>query len=335
MKKIAVAGFGFMGLTHTLNILRSKNLKLVAIVDKDPELIDKTLDKKGGNISTGSIDSAAISAINKYSSLEECLNNEDLDAVNICVPTSLHYDLTKKALLAGKHVFLEKPLCLDIDQAEDLINLAEKNDKIFMTGHVVRFMPPYQKLKNWVDTKEFGNLRFLNLSRFSGRPGWGQWKEKEIADNSGGALFDLLIHDIDYASYILGLPDKIDCTCLPGNISKHDYLSAVWSYNDRNIHVSIEGGNPFHSNFPFQAGYMAGFDNASVFYTTLKGEIIQIADDDKIVEIEAGNAVEGYFNEINYFSQCLEKHSQPADCMPSSSLQSVKLCHEHLKNQKI
>ena len=75
-----------------------------------------------------------------------------------------------------------------------------------MVGHVVRFMPPYQKLKKWIDSKEFGNLKFLSLSRFCGIPSWGQWKEKNVKDLSGGALFDLVIHDIDFANYLLGMP---------------------------------------------------------------------------------------------------------------------------------
>ena len=142
----------------------------------------------------------------KYSNLDDCLQSEDIDAVNICVHTNLHYEMTKKALLRGKHVFLEKPFCLDIKQAEELINLAEEKKKILMVGHVVRFMPPYRKLKQWIDSKEFGELKFLSLSRFCGLPGWGQWKEKSISGTSGGALFDLVIHDIDFANYVLGIP---------------------------------------------------------------------------------------------------------------------------------
>jgi predicted dehydrogenase len=330
MKRIAVAGFGFMGMTHALNILKNKDLRLVAIVDPDISLIEKNIDKKGGNFSTGNIDKKDLASIHKYSSLDECLNSEDLDAISICVHTNLHYELTRKALLHGKHVFLEKPFCLDIKEGEELISLAENKKKILMVGHVVRFMPPYQKLKQWIDSKEFGELKFLSLSRFTGLPAWGQWKEKHVKGTSGGALFDLVIHDIDFAGYVLGLPSEIKCSYLPGEFSKHDYISAMWSYKNKNVHVKIEGGLTFHSNFPFQAGYMAQFEKASVLYTSLKGEVIVIADDQSVKEVPAGDAGSGYYNEIAYFTECMINNSQPAECMPASSLQSIQLCYNHL-----
>ena len=208
MNRVAVVGFGFMGITHALNILRNPDLKLKAIVDINPDLIEKNLKSGIGNFSTGSIDSAELAGISKYSSLEECLRSEELDAVNICTHVNLHYEMTKTALLNDKHVFLEKPFCLNIKQAEELVNLAAKRNKILMVGHVVRFMPPYQQLKKWIDTREFGKLKFLSLSRFCGLPSWGQWKEKNVKELSGGALFDLVIHDIDFANYVVGMPSR-------------------------------------------------------------------------------------------------------------------------------
>jgi len=330
MKRVAVVGFGFMGMTHTLNILKNTDMKLVAIVDKNRATIEKNLLNRGGNISTGDLDPSVLKNINIYADFDDCLQHEELDAVHICVHTDLHYEMAKKALLHDKHVFLEKPFCLDIKQAEELIGLAQEKKKILMVGHVVRFMSPYRKLKQWIDSKELGELKFLSLSRFSGIPGWGQWKEKQVMGASGGALFDLVIHDIDFASYALGIPSDIKCSYLPGGLSKHDYISAMWSYKDKNVKVKIEGGNTFHSNFPFQAGYMAQFEKASILYTSFKGDIIQIADDNSMKEVPAGDAGEGYANEIAYFAKCMENNTQPAECMPLSSLQTIQLCYDHI-----
>jgi len=330
MKKVAVVGFGFMGMTHALNILKNGNLKLVAIVDKNPEIIEKNLTAKSGNFSTGNIDPAALKNIRKYSDFDECIENEELDAVHLCVHTNLHYPLAKKALLHNKNVFLEKPFCLNLKEGEELLKLAEEKQKILMVGHVVRFMSPYQKLKEWVDSKEFGDLKFLSLSRLSGVPAWGQWKEKQVRGTSGGALFDLVIHDIDFAGYVLGLPSNIKCNYLPGALSDYDYISAMWSYKDKDVHVKIEGGNTFPENFPFQAGYIARFEKACVIYNTMKGNVIQIADDKNSKEVPAGDSGAGYFNEIAYFAHCMENNLQPTECMPASSLQSIQLCYNHI-----
>lgn len=331
MNRVAVVGFGFMGITHALNILKNPDLKLKAIVDINPDMIEKNLKSGIGNISTGTIDTAELAGINKYSSFDDCLRLEDLDAVNICTHVNLHYEMTKKALLNDKHVFLEKPFCLNIKQAEELVSLAAERHKVLMIGHVVRFMPPYQKLKQWIDNKEFGRLKFLSLSRFCGLPSWGQWKEKNVKELSGGALFDLVIHDIDFANYILGMPSEIKCNYLPGEYTSHDYVSAMWSYKNSGVHVKIEGGFAFHTNFPFQASYMAQFEKASLLFTTLRGDIIQIADDTSLREIPAGGGGDGYFNEIAYFANCIKNGSHPLKCTPTSSLQAIELCYNHIK----
>jgi len=330
MKKAAIVGFGFMGMTHTLNILKIKDLKLTAIVERDLLLIDKNLKSNIGNIAVGNIDVNELADARRYSDIDSCLKSEDIDVVIVCTHVNTHFEMTKKALENNKDVFLEKPFCLDMKQAQELIEMAAKMKKLLMVGHVVRFMPPYQQLKKWIDNKEFGDLKFLSLTRFCGLPGWGQWNDKSIKDLSGGALFDLSIHDIDYANSLLGQPSQIKCNYFPGAYSKHDYISAMWSYNIKNVHVKIEGGFTFHKSFPFQAGFMARFSNASVVYTSLKGDVIQIADDSSVREIPAGDAGAGYYNEMAYFAECLTKGVDPELCMPSSSLKAIEICYNHL-----
>lgn len=332
MKKVAVVGFGFMGMTHSINILKNDKLKLVAIVDKNLDGIEEKLSSGSGNFATGEIDPEVLASIHKYDDLNACLHTEELDAIHICVHTDLHYALAKEALSAGVNVFLEKPMTLDIKLGEELIEIANEKGLIFMVGHVLRFMSPYEKLKNWIDKGTYGKLKFLSLTRFSGLPLWGQWKEKQTAfGTSGGALFDLVIHDIDFVNYLFGTPDKIEGSHLPGALSAHDYISVFWTYQNQDLKVKIEGGNTFHSNFPFQAGYMANFENASVLFTSMKPEIIQVANNEKIDEVDAEDGGDGFYNEIAYFYECLEKGVKPEKCMPESALETIKICHEHLK----
>ena len=331
MKKVAILGFGFMGMTHAENILRNSDLELVAIIDKNPKAVEEKLLSAAGNFAVGEIDPDALHRIRQYTNLDDCLEFEELDAVHICVHTDLHYEMARKVLLHGKHVFLEKPICLDMQQADALIKLAREKDRILMVGHVVRFMPPYQKLKEFIESGTFGKLKFLSLTRFSGVPAWGEWLERRsVYGSTGGALFDLVIHDIDYVNYLLGLPGSVKCDYLPGLLSKHDYISALWSYFDKEIQVKIEGGNIFHSAFPFQAGYMAVFEKASIQYSTLKGDILYIASDSGLEEVPSGQAGDGFYNEIAYFGQCITQNRPPAECMPESSLQTIQLCYDHI-----
>lgn len=328
--KTAVIGFGFMGITHTMNILKNPALELVAIVDKNPENIRKNINEQVGNFSTGGISEKEISNIKIYTSLEDCIADEKLDACIIAVHTDFHYKLTKLAFEAGINVLLEKPFCLEISEGEELIELAGNKGLLLMIAHVVRFMPPYQKLKNWIDSGEFGKLKFLSMTRFSGVPAWGQWMEKQKDfGSSGGALFDLVIHDIDFVQWAVGIPDTIESTTLPGKLSRHDYINAIWKYNT-GVNVKIEGGNIFHTNFPFQAGFSASFEKASIVYSSSNPENIIVATNKESTEIPAGNSMEGYSGELDYFVECLKNNTKPEKCMPESTLQSIKLGYKHV-----
>lgn len=329
MINIAIIGFGFMGITHALNVQRNKKLNLRAIITRDIKSIPSKLKNQVGNFSSGEIDVDAILKVPVYGSLRGCLQHEKIDAVQICVHTDLHFEMAKEAIENGLHVFLEKPITLRMGEGKLLIAYAKQQNVKLMVGHVVRFMPAYQKLKEWIDGKEFGALKFISLTRFTGLPSWGQWKEKQNNfGSSGGALFDLVIHDIDFLQYVLGTPEKIEAVCYPGSLSMYDYVSAHWQY--RGIRAKIEGGNTFHSSFPFQAGYMARFENASVVYSSLKPEFIQVCTNDKITDVPAGDANDGFYNEIDYFASCIETDAEPTCCTPASSLQTIQLCYDHI-----
>lgn len=331
--KVAIVGFGFMGMTHAVNILKNEKLELVAIVDKDLKGIENKLNSDTGNFAIGEIDPEDLSTINKYSELSECLAKESLHAVHVCVHTDLHFALGQKVLEKGLHLFLEKPMTLDVQKGQELIEQAQKQYCVFMVGHVVRFMSPYRKLLQWINDGPYGNLKFLTMSRFSGVPQWGQWKEKQKQfGSSGGALFDLLIHDIDFVHHVLGAPDTINSSTLPGALSTHDYVSAIWDYDRMGLKVKLEGGNTFHSTFPFQAGFMAEFEGASVLYNTMNPDIIQVATDETLQEIAAEDGTDGFYQEIDYFYQCIVNGEAPEECTPQSALETIKICYQHINS---
>ncbi len=329
MQKFIIVGFGFMGVTHATSILNHPGAQLVAIVDLDPEKALENLGQESGNLETGAIKRGDISDIHTYTSLEKCIAEEKPDACILAVHIDLHYPMAVQALEAGIHVFVEKPLCLHIEEGERLIELASRKDLILMVGHVVRFMPPYLKLKHWIESGEFGKLSWLSMTRLTGLPTWGLWKEKlKDFGSSGGALFDLAIHDIDFVQWVLGNPDSIEATTLPGKLSDQDYVCALWRYKS-GPDVKIEGGNIFHHHFPFEAGFIADFERASIKYSSSQ-EHIFIASDTGFRELPAGDAMDGYANEMAYFIESLDGRFKPEKCLPESALQSIRMCYEHL-----
>jgi predicted dehydrogenase len=328
--KIAVVGFGFMGITHTLNIVNDPSLELIAIVDKYPDMIREKLTLNSGNFSTGKVSEEMLEKVQIFTTLEDCIDRAKPDACVIAVHTDLHGRLAAVALEAGIHVFLEKPFTLDPEEGSRLIELAKSRNLVLMIGHVVRFMPAYQQLRQWITDGSYGALRFLSLSRFSGIPAWGEWKEKRKSFGvSGGALFDLLIHDIDYAHWVLGIPDEVESTVLPGELSNNDYISAAWRYAS-GLTVRVEGGNIFHASFPFRAEFTARFDHATISFSSNRPENIIISADLDSRLVPAGDAGEGFANELTYFVHCVRAGVLPEICMPESALETIRLCYRHV-----
>lgn len=330
--KTVVVGFGFMGITHTMNILKNPELQLVGIVGRNTDNVALKLRENIGNFSTGNLSADDIAGVGLYSDFAECLEIEKPDACIISVHTALHFEMVEMALKAGTHVFVEKPFTIRLDEAEQLIALARSQNKVLMVGHVVRFMPAYEKLKSWIENREFGKIEFLSMSRFSGLPAWGQWKERQ-ADfgSSGGALFDLVIHDIDFAQWACGVPNEIAVQSIPGKLSNHDYVSSMWRYKDSDLIVKIDGGNTFHSAFPFHASFSARFENASVYFSSNDPENIVVATDSETRLISAGDANTGYAAEMDYFAACASENRHPERCSPESALDSIRICHLHAR----
>ena len=330
MQKLAIVGFGFMGITHALSVLNHPGAQLVAIVDLDPQKAFESLGQEDGNLDTGALKKEDVSHIPTYTTLEKCIAEEKPDACILSVHTDLHYSLAVQVLEAGIHVFVEKPLVLDPAQGDKLIELASERDLLLMVAHVVRFMPPYLKLKHWIESGEFGELLWLSMTRFTGLPAWGQWKEKlKDFGTTGGALFDLAIHDIDFVQWVLGKPDSIKAIILPGKLSAQDYVCALWKYKS-GADVKIEGGTRFHHQFPFEAGFSVNFEKASIKYSSSSPEYITIATDAETLQVPAGDAMDGYSEELGYFVECLDHKAQPELCLPESALQSIRICYEHL-----
>jgi predicted dehydrogenase len=324
--RIAVIGFGFMGKTHAGNILNSSLMELVAIVDSRLDSISQV----SGNIDTGEIPPEILAGINKYDNVEDCFAKESLDAVYVCVHTSSHYDIAMKALKQGLHVFVEKPFILKIEEGEALITEAKDRNLRLSVGHVVRYMPAYVKLNELYRKLVYGKLKHISMTRFSGVPNWGEWdKLRKDFGSSGGGLFDLVIHDIDFLQYMLGTPDRVESRSIPGVLSRHDYVSALWYYNNNDAFIKVEGGLTFHSKFPFEAAFKASFEDASVVWSSSHGREMKIADNEALHTIPLDDANEGYFVEGEKFAASIVSNDTSA-CMAESALDTIKLCYKHI-----
>lgn len=117
---------------------------------------------------------------------EEVLRDPSIDAVALAVPTPRHHEFARKALLAGKHVFVEKPIALEVRHAEELCAIADKRKLKLMVGHLLLYHPAHQKLREIIARKELGDIYYLYTQRLN----LGQVRKDE------NAMWSLAPHDI-------------------------------------------------------------------------------------------------------------------------------------------
>ncbi len=319
MKKIAVVGFGFMGAVHTKNIIESSNLELCGIIDNREGDIFAGIELTG-NHGQLNLPFEELSKVPVFKSIEACCDTARPDALSICVPLFLHYEMARKALLLGLDVLLEKPFCQDTKQCEELIELAKRHKRILMVAHCIRFAPEWEFLAQCIRDKRYGELQLLSTGRLGGEPTWGVWLNPEIKKTCGGALFDLLIHDIDFANYCLGTPENVEIKLNAG-----EYYEISMQYPGITAQVSVKGGF-LHQYTPFAAEFAATFENGSIRYNTMRHGVIEIGTDGGYDRIETCGDL--YRNELEYFAQCICTRKSPAKCLPESSMLAIDICRK-------
>ena len=204
MKKIinvAVVGKGAMGRTHSASISLLKycyknmpfEVKLHTLVTRNEE--------------TAREDADALGFENYALSYEEMLENPDIDVVDICTPNNLHLDMIEKAVAAGKHILCEKPLAVNLEEAEKISSLTKDNKKCYGMVFNNRHLPSVIRARQIVEEGKLGRiLSFRSVYRHSSgtdpnkAAGWKQ--NKDIC--GAGVLFDLGSHAIDLLNCVLG-----------------------------------------------------------------------------------------------------------------------------------
>ncbi len=257
--KVMVIGFGFMGQTHAGSLLEMRNAELAGIVDPaDPK---ERLATITGNCATKRVSPEEIGAIRHFRSLDEALSASCADAAVIALPTGLHHDAVIQCLKAGLHVMVEKPFAISLRECDHMVRTAEETDKLLAVGYVVRRMKEYRFLKQTIESARLGNLKYLKLSRITGIPNWGNWNDPEFIRASGGSLFDLVSHDIDFARFCLGEPGKIESVKDLGG-DRFKMISSVLRFRDAD--AAVEGGFVTPAGYPFSRSYAAYFENGTL-----------------------------------------------------------------------
>jgi len=124
---------------------------------------------------------------------EVCLGRSDIKGVAIATPPDTHFEIAKKALLSGKHVFCEKPLTLKVEHAEELVNIAKDKNLILMVGHTFLYSSEIRKIKEFIELGLLGDILYI----ISNRLNLGKFQKS-------GVIEDLMPHDISICNFLVG-----------------------------------------------------------------------------------------------------------------------------------
>jgi predicted dehydrogenase len=330
MVKVGLAGIGFMGLTHYNAHAENPKVEFVAIADYDKAKLAGDWSKIGGNLGDGQGCKRDLSGIKTYEKYMDMINDPDIDMIDICMPTDLHAEVAIAALKAGKHVFLEKPMARDSKQAKAIADAAAKAKGYFMVGHCIRFWPEYEVAYNMIKSKKYGKVREVFLRRVGTQPTYADKNWFMNGKRSGGGSLDLHIHDVDFALYLCGMPDKVSAWGEKGPSKEIDIVHASYEY-DKGPHVNIVGGWSYHTPFPFNMEFCIRTDKATFVYDMASGKPFAVYTDGKeiIPDLPAGT---GWSRELEYFIDCIESKKKPKVITAASSLETVKMVEAELKS---
>ena len=305
MLKVGLVGVGGISGAHIPAWQSMEDVELVALCDVRPEQMMRYPE------------------LRQYTDMDDMLAKEQLDILDICLPTYLHADAAVKAMERGIHVLSEKPVSLKTEDVHRLYETAKRNNVRFMVAQVLRFWPEYVYLKEIYDSGRYGKLLSGRMARLGHMPGWSwdNWMKDE--SRSGLVPFDLHIHDLDFMVYTFGKPKQV--SSFRARRPDQDVFTAVYQFDG--FYVDSEA-TWYAAPYPFHATYRFQFEKALI---VLDGALTVYEVDGKTFTVGADGGETGgielpptnaYANEIRYFADCV-KAGRDADRVKEEELETV------------
>jgi len=327
MMKVGLIGCGFMGGMHAAcyGALAPLGVKVTAVADVRPDFAAKLADENTAVYATGM----------------ELIEKADVDVVDICLPTHLHTAHAVAAMKAGKHVFVEKPICVKDEEMELLLATEQETGVKVQVGQVIRQWTEYVWLKEAVDSGVYGKVLHGQFRRLSSLPTWAWENWLHQVDKSGGVAVDMHVHDVDFVRYILGEPDIVKAHAYRDEKGVIQQINALLGYGS-NVSISVEAGWNYPADFPFTADFRVKFEKATVVNAggTLtvypnEGGAVQpkLAEEFQGDNDIGGNisSLGGYYNELKYFVEGLQGKNDLSVATVKEAIASVKLVKREIE----
>jgi UDP-N-acetylglucosamine 3-dehydrogenase len=291
--RVGLIGAGFMGGVHLEAYASIPDVEVVGIADARIE---------------AAVAGAEMVGARPYASYEDLVVGEDVEVVDVCLPTAFHRDLAVRAAGEGRHVILEKPIARTLKDAQQILDAFSGDGPRLFVGHVVRFFPEYVGIKQKFDAGDLGTVGVIRTSRRS--PfllGWNDW----YADwrVSGGVLLDLVIHDFDYLRWTLGEVERVYARGMLGReYNRLDYVLVTLRFESGAIaHVEGHWGYPGPFNYSIE---VAGSEALVTVNSTEPAALQMIGgSQEEIPNLASGTSP--YEKELEHFIHCIATGEEP------------------------
>lgn len=296
-KNIAVVGCGYWGKNLVRNFAQLNALH--TICDADPEKLQyfKSL----------------YPSLNTETDYHRILQNEEIAGVVISTPAVYHYSMAKEALLAGKDTFIEKPLALDVGEGRELVELAERKERILMVGHLLEYHPAVVKLKEIIDSGQLGKPQYI----YSNRLNLGRFRTEE------NILWSFAPHDISVILLLLNGEMPCEISAHGGYYLHHDIADVtVTTMNFKSgvrAHIFVNWLHPYKEQKLVIVGdrKMAEFNDASAKEKLLlfnhriewiQGRPVPHPEEAEVVEVPLEEPLKA---ECQDFLESIKNHKKP------------------------
>jgi len=301
--RVGVIGYGYWGPNIVRNLSGLENCELAAVCDKSPVALKRV--------------TRAYPGVHATTDFTDVLKSPDIDAVAVVTPVWTHFELAKAALNHGKHVFVEKPFTSNSQQAEELIELAERKNLKIMVDHTFLFSGSVRKVKELVDKGTLGPLYYFDSTRVN----------LGLFQHDVSVVWDLAPHDLSIMDYIIGAKPEAVVATGGNHLNGLVDMAFITVYFPGNLiaHINVNWLSPVK----VRTTLIGGKDKMLVWNDLEPDEKIKVYD--KGVDIASGQGVydllvsyrsgdvwaprvdqtEALKLELGYFADCILKDQVP------------------------
>lgn len=321
-------GLGFMAATHIKALAQVPGAEVGAICNPSGRNLDGDLTRVGGNVGDPNGVRLDMAKVRAYRSVSDLLADPAVQVVDITTPTRTHLDLAVAALEAGKHVLVEKPMTRTAEDGRRLAAAASEAARrgvFLMPAMCLRFWPEWDVAKRTIAEGAHGKVLSARFRRVAQAPGWGHGHFLNAAD-SGGALLDLHIHDVDFVRHLFGHPKSVFSrghTRVSGGI---DHVLSLFDVDGGAV-VSAEGSWAMTPGFGFNMAYTVVFEHATLDYDLSRGaDALKLFVEGRDPEVLKPGGLDGYAGQLKYFTDCIRSGTAPTVVTAEDGAAAVAVC---------